>query len=114
MDKPLLNKDKALELLGGDEEMLLQIYDMFASYVPNMLGELEESIAKNDVNNIERLSHSLKSNAGTIGAETLREYAYKMEMSAKANDMKTFIRNFEDFKDLLKDVLKEIEAIKSA
>lgn len=114
MDKPLLNKDKALELLGGDEEMLMQIYDMFVIYVPQSLSELEAAISKNEINTIERLSHSMKSSAGTIGAEALRECAYNMEMSSKANDMSVFKKHFEEFKVLLNDVLKEIESIRKS
>ncbi|MCX8028060.1 MAG: Hpt domain-containing protein [Thermodesulfovibrionales bacterium] len=108
----LLDKERALELLGGDEEMLMQIYDMFFDYAPNILKDLEQAILNNNVNDIERLSHSLKSNAGTIGAEKLRGLAYNMEMAAKSNDMEAFKANFENFKILLQEVLKEIDSLR--
>jgi len=111
---PLIDRSKALELLGGDEEMLDQVYDMFVGYVPEQIRELNDAIHSNDLERLVRISHSLKSNAGTIGCERLRAEAYKMEMAANVGDLEAFNSGFAEFQRLLDRVLIEIGNMKKA
>lgn len=111
--EPLIDREKALELLGGDEEMLEQILDMFVGYVPNQVKELQIAFEQRDLERLHRISHSLKSNAGTIGCEELRAVAYQMELSAKGQDLEGFQRHFDDYRVLLDKVLSEIKAMKT-
>lgn len=108
----LINREKALELLGGDEEMLDQIYDMFISYVPTQIDTLNNALINGDMEELNRVSHSLKSNAGTIGCETLRQKAYAMEMSSKEKDLESFKKHYNEFITLIDLVLKEIGTMK--
>lgn len=110
---PLINKQKALELLGGDEEMLDQIFDMFVNYVPSQIETLNKAIIDQDMEVLGRVSHSLKSNSGTIGCDEMRQRAYAMEMSAKNNDLEGFKRNYEVFISLVDMVIKEIGSMKT-
>ncbi len=110
----LIDRAKALELLGGDEEMLDQVYDMFVGYVPDQIRELKDALSSNDLERLGRISHSLKSNAGTIGCERLRAEAYKMEMAAKVSDLEAFNSGFSEFQRLLDRVLVEIGKMKRA
>lgn len=113
-DSRLIDRAKALELLGGDEEMLEQIYDMFVGYVPNQVNELKEAMKARDLETLNRISHSLKSNAGTIGCERLMSAAYQMEMAVKDNEIDLFERHFKDFQILLDSVIKEIGRMKQS
>ncbi|MFQ3573990.1 MAG: response regulator [Thermodesulfovibrionales bacterium] len=108
----LINREKALDLLGGDEEMLSQIYDMFLDYVPTQIETLNTALKQKDMESLNRVSHSLKSNAGTIGSEELRQKAYQMEISAKQNDLEAFERHYAEFSALLKAVIEEIHKFK--
>ncbi len=110
-DDNLIDRAKALELLGGDEEMLEQIYVMFASYAPDQVSELKDALQKEDMEKLNRISHSLKSNAGTIGCESLRLSAYQMELAAKNKDLYSFIDNFKAFQGILDRVIQEIGSL---
>ena len=75
----VIEKEEALERLGGDEELYLEIANVFLIDTPRQLQILRDSLQRDDRNEFTRIAHSLKSASGTIGAEAMRHVAAKLE-----------------------------------
>ena len=61
--------DGLLAAVEGDLDQLSQLIDVFLDDLPNSLGAIEVSIAAADPARLYRAAHSLRSAAGTMGAE---------------------------------------------
>ena len=82
-----LNKGESLKWLEGDEKMLKRIREIFVKNVPGQIEKLKNAVRENDIILVERLAHSIKGSASMIGALSLRDEAYKIELSIKEKDM---------------------------
>lgn len=76
---------KGLEYCG-DEEDYLDALDIFASSAMDKAVKLERCFEAEDYENLQLLSHSLKSTSRAIGASALSEAAASVEAQAKESD----------------------------
>ena len=73
-----------LKALGGDE-FVQEMVELFLSDTPQQLGEAREQLQANELGEVRRRVHSLKSNAGNFGARALQELAFCAERLADEN-----------------------------
>ncbi len=106
----VLAVEKALARLGDDAELLHEIWKEFIIVVPDKMCILSEALEQSDLFQIERLAHSLKSSAGTAGAERMRNAAVGLERAARQQDLETvrsfyksLAQEFEQFREVLAD-----------
>ena len=64
--------------LGG-KEFVTQMTDLFMSYVPQKLAEARSASQAGDLAGVQKAVHPIKSSAGNIGAQPLRELATQIE-----------------------------------
>jgi signal transduction histidine kinase/CheY-like chemotaxis protein/HPt (histidine-containing phosphotransfer) domain-containing protein len=83
-----VDKAEALERLGGDEELLVDLWEAFIGEAPRQMGILKEALDANDIVLLERHSHTMKSAAANIGADMLRKLAQQMELAAANGEIK--------------------------
>lgn len=83
----VLNKQAALERLDSDEELYNEVVEVFFEDTPVQLGKLHDALKNNVVAEVTRLSHSLKSAAGNIGADRLSAASRSVEMAAKSGSL---------------------------
>jgi two-component system, sensor histidine kinase and response regulator len=83
----ILNRQEALERLGGDEEMLSEFLGLLLEQVDSMLPEMQQALANRDATSMERLGHSLKGAAASLGAEKLRNAAYELETLGRSGSL---------------------------
>ncbi len=102
----IIDKDSALERLGGDEELFLEILEIFAEDAPKQMETLKEAIASNDTDLTERQAHSLKSASANIGAYQMKEQAFKLEQTARDKEMANAGSLCETLEQELDEVLK--------
>ena len=69
----------ALERVGGDQELLKEIADLFLEDAPGLLDLVREAIDKNDGSALQRAAHSLKGSVANFGAEETVAAAYQLE-----------------------------------
>lgn len=100
----VIDRDGALALLDGDEELLEQIWEAFIEDLPRRREALKKSVENNDIVLFEREAHSLKSVAGSIGAGLLREAAIQAEFMAR-NGM------FEKISYAHNDIMRELDSV---
>ena len=74
---------KALEMLGGDKELLKELADMLLKSLPELLAQIREAMSKNDARTVERSAHSLKGAVGNFGARRAVAAAYRLEQIAR-------------------------------
>lgn len=95
MEKILVAADvdieAALALYGGEMDFYKEMLVIFAESGPAKLKEVEEAYKRADWKQYTILVHSVKSNAGSIGADKLSSMAKALEMAGK-EDRITYIR----------------------
>jgi two-component system, sensor histidine kinase and response regulator len=77
--KILWGKAEALERLGGDEDLLRELCQIFLVESPNLLQKLREAIAGADPEAVMRAAHSLKGELGYLGAPGAAQAARELE-----------------------------------
>ena len=72
-------KAEALQRLGGDEDLLRELCDIFLNESPKLLQQLREAIAAADPDAVMRAAHSLKGELGYLGATEAVKAARELE-----------------------------------
>jgi len=83
----ILNKEIALERLGGDKSLLDKIWIKFQTSVPEQMIQLQNAFDENKIDVVQRIAHSIQSGAANIGAESLSHVAKQTELAAKDHNM---------------------------
>ncbi|MBX9603829.1 MAG: PAS domain S-box protein [Bryobacteraceae bacterium] len=74
-----LDRDVALARVGGDEELLREIGQLFLMEYPQLLAQMEQAIRAGDAPRLERVAHSLKGSVSNFGAVHATEAALALE-----------------------------------
>ncbi len=106
--------NKAVKMLGGKQTLYLELVNMFVTDNETIIERLEKAINTNDLKEAERLAHSLKGEAGSIGASFLYEQAYILEeaITEGTYDNKMVVslsRTLDEVIEALKDLLITIQ-----
>lgn len=90
MPDPLfLDKKSILENMGGDEELLIEMAQMYLTEHGEYIQNLEQAISGSDSESLRREAHTLKSLFATFADEAGRELAITVEQQAKSGQMDT-------------------------
>lgn len=100
----IVNKEAALARLDEDEELYNEVVEVFFEDTPIQLSKLHQAFSEGVVSEVSRLSHSLKSAAGNIGAERLSAASLKAEKSARTGSL-------DGLSELLKEIQLEFDAL---
>jgi HPt (histidine-containing phosphotransfer) domain-containing protein len=73
--------------------------------------EIEKALEKGDIKQANRLAHSLKTNAGQIGKEALRQAAGEVEQALREGKKLVTGKQLKKLKKELKIVLEELEPL---
>jgi HPt (histidine-containing phosphotransfer) domain-containing protein len=84
---PLLDVKGALERLEGDRELFEDLARLFADECPKGISEIRSALDSVDFILLERLAHRLKGSSACVGAESVRQIALELEISARARDL---------------------------
>jgi two-component system, sensor histidine kinase and response regulator len=82
-----LNSAVALERLGGDEELLREVAQLFLEEYPVLVSELRTAVAAGDAEALQRAAHSLKGSVSNFGADAAHEAAFALEMTGRSREM---------------------------
>ncbi len=82
---------KALERLQewGGPRLQQQMMKLFLEHAPERMDQIRDGLAASDSHAVELGSHSLKSNAGNVGAVILQKIAGQVEDAANDKDLAT-------------------------
>lgn len=83
---PAVEISGALEIAGGNLELLQRIFDAFLKDIPNRISALELALSTGDHVTAEREAHSIKGAAANISATYLYSSASEMERACNAGN----------------------------
>jgi CheY-like chemotaxis protein/HPt (histidine-containing phosphotransfer) domain-containing protein len=84
---PVFDREGLLLRLGGDEDILSRVLEVFIKDAARIITTLQESLPGGDRDLIHRLAHTLKGAAGNAGAEVLREASFTLEQASSAGNL---------------------------
>ena len=67
-ETPALDRTAALRHVGGDEKLLDYLHQLFAEDIPGHIEKFEALLGENNLDQIEKLAHSLKGSSLSISA----------------------------------------------
>ena len=106
-DQESFDISRAIEVVGGDMELLKEIAALFLDDCPQKVDRIREGIYRSDVSMVEETAHSLKGAAGNIGAKEIEEKSFKLEMIGKE-------KRLPDAESALAELEKRIEVFREA
>jgi two-component system, sensor histidine kinase and response regulator len=83
----LWDKAEALDRLGGDEELLREVCQIFLEESPKLMRKLRQAIADADAEAVMRAAHSLKGELGYLGAAGASQAARALEDMGHENNL---------------------------
>lgn len=69
----------ALARVGGDEDLLKEIAQIFLDQCPEALDEVKRAIEARDAEALQHAAHSLKGSVGNFGAKIAYDAAFRLE-----------------------------------
>lgn len=81
------SKSQALDRVGGDEELLQELCQIFISEYPKLLEKVREAIVAGNAEGVQRAAHSLKGEVSYLGAPNATETARLLEDMGRAKDL---------------------------
>jgi len=94
----VFDREELLERLQGDEKLLKELLEIFFTQVPDLIGQIRESLFNKDMPAVVKFGHKLKGMSGNISAKKIYRKAFDFEMSAR-----------QDKKEILSVIFKGIE-----
>lgn len=104
-----LDKEGALERLGGDVDFLKTMFGIFLEDLPKKLDDLRTYHLEGDLYMLGRTAHSLKGASLTVGAVAASSKAREIEDAAKAENFDQVRRNMPPLFDILDKTTREME-----
>ena len=112
-ETPALNREEALQVIGGDENLLLEFYRMYDddNLNPHAL-RLHKGIMKKDFEEIRIGGYLLKCSAGYVGAKKIYALATELQRKGTVKDpMDSILKDYIEFLNEARKVKKEIAQI---
>jgi CheY-like chemotaxis protein len=81
------NRAAALDRIGGDEDLLRDLCHIFVEESPKLLQKLHQAVAAGDTDGVMRAAHSLKGEAGYLGADGTSRAAQQLEEMGHNKDL---------------------------
>ncbi len=105
----LLNFEAALARLGNNEKIYSKVLSRFSEN-GNLIDQCLSALERDDYESAERAAHTLKGNAGTVGADTVYEIARHLQTNIHDHpeDKSEILRKIRDMRHEFEMVIKEI------
>lgn len=100
----IFNLEEALERTENDEVLLKEMVRIFLDMSPELLDSISKAIRKGEAEELRQSAHTLKSAAGSIGANRVFRAAYYLEQIGRKNRTELASKEFEDIKVRLEEL----------
>jgi HPt (histidine-containing phosphotransfer) domain-containing protein len=81
------NRAVALDRVGGDEELLQEVAELYLSEYPSLVDQIQTAVSVGNADDLHHLAHTLKGSLGTLGAECAAAQALSLEMMGRNHDL---------------------------
>ena len=83
----ILNLATALDRVGGDEELLEEVAQLFLETSPELLAAIRQAVASRDAALLERAAHTLKGSVGNFAADRAYQAAFRLEKLGRSGEL---------------------------
>jgi HPt (histidine-containing phosphotransfer) domain-containing protein len=104
----VFNRELALDRVGGDEELLGEIVDLFLGEYPELLEQIQSAVNRSDATALHRSAHTLKGSLAAIGAEAAQQQAHELETSGRQGQLTGTAAMVTDLENLLGQLRQEL------
>jgi CheY-like chemotaxis protein/HPt (histidine-containing phosphotransfer) domain-containing protein len=113
-DLPGVKVGQSVRRIGGNVELYYSLLEKFRKNQSAVVSKIREALASNDPKTAERLAHTLRGIAGTLGAESLQAQAEILELNFKNgsfdNNEFLLLQLEQEMKELISRIDKVMEA----
>jgi HPt (histidine-containing phosphotransfer) domain-containing protein len=85
-DLVVIDAEKFKEQVGFDDELMIEIIDLFLSERTRQESEMQEALMAKKFDQLSRLAHTIKGSLGALHALRARSRAQNLEIAAKQQD----------------------------
>jgi CheY-like chemotaxis protein len=110
---PAFDIATALVSVEEDRDLLRDLAVVFCEDVPHSISEIENSIAQNDAETLERLAHSLKSSTGSLGGKAAAAAALVLEGIGRSRNLLDADRAFHTLRYEMDRLTQALSALSS-
>jgi CheY-like chemotaxis protein len=82
----LHDRSVALANVGGDEELFAEIVTAFCKECPERIAQIRDALIRGDAKLLQRAAHTIKGNAGTVGAPSVAALARRLEEMGESGE----------------------------
>ena len=83
-DEVLYNWEQAVEMIGGEDELLKSVLEMFLEETPEYMSAIESAVLAQDMESLIRSAHTMKGLLSTFCADPATAAAQSLEKAAKS------------------------------
>lgn len=83
----VFDRAAALDRVGGDLELLVELAGMFMEDCPQLLAEIENAVRNGDSDALRQSAHTLKGAVGNFSAQGVYDAAYALEQIGRSGDL---------------------------
>jgi HPt (histidine-containing phosphotransfer) domain-containing protein len=109
-EQKAFNFSRAIEVVGGDMELLREIAALFLDDVARKLNQIREALHASDAVRVEETAQSLKGAAANIGAERIEKKSWELEVVAREHGLsgaEPAVLELKDAIEAFREALKE-------
>jgi HPt (histidine-containing phosphotransfer) domain-containing protein len=107
----VLDRESALDHVGGDAQLLAEIAGLFLNEYPAQLATLTAAVQQGDPRLVEKTAHALKGSLATFGAQPAVAAALKLEQAGRAGDLSQAPVLIGDLGNLLQTLHTELDSL---
>src|SRR5436305_12462864 len=107
----LLDQEAALERVGGDHDLLIEIAQLFLSETPGQLNSLVLAVEAGDSPSVEKTAHMIKGSIATFGADPAVRTALALEQAGRKDELSRAPALVEELKALVQALSSELQTL---
>jgi HPt (histidine-containing phosphotransfer) domain-containing protein len=113
LDSKNIDMEAALARVGGDQDLLRELAELFIEECPGMLGNVDQAFRGGDTRALEFAAHTLKGAIGNFGAGEAYHAAHAIEAAARQGKLDEAGRLIEPLERALESMKLELLEITS-
>lgn len=86
-DQEVVDFDRALSRVAGDEQMLRELAEIFLEQSPTWLEQIEDAISDDEPEGVFRAAHDIKGSTEVFCADPAVQAAKQLEKMGRQNDL---------------------------
>ena len=98
--------------VGGDNELLIEIVDIFLVEFPKKLAKIERAIKEKDGERLQQSAHSLKANVAIFTNGKIKDMAFQLEKIGRENSLSQANDVYKIVRSEIKQLELELIALK--